>query len=166
MGLFTPKVPKQKQKEEAEFEKFLASQNFTVSKKITQSPSIYVDDVHKLFAFSNQQKIYKYSDLIDVQNESHTSIITTPGKGSAGKAIVGGLAFGVTGAVVGASMKKAPQQRTVTHRELHVILNDLQAPMVVFNYSAGTFIDDKHVVLLDDVVAALDGTFSYIKANA
>lgn len=166
MGLFSPKPPKKKLQADAEFEKFLMSQSFTVSKKITQSPSIYVDDVHKLFAFSNKQKIYKYSDLIDVQNESHTSVISTPGKGSAGKALVGGLAFGVTGAVVGASMKKAPQQRQVIHKELHIILNDLEMPMIVFNYSAGTFIGDRHLVLLDDVVAALNGTFSYIKTNA
>ncbi|MFT9056771.1 MAG: hypothetical protein ABF449_09145 [Ethanoligenens sp.] len=166
MGLFTPKVPKQKQKEEAEFEKFLASQGFTVSKKITQSPSIYVDDVHKLFAFSDKQKIYKYSDLIDVQNESHTSIISTPGKGSAGKAIVGGLTFGVTGAVVGASMKKAPQQHTIDYNELHILLNDLNTPMIIFEYASGTYVNNERLVLLDDAKAALEGTFAYIKSNA
>lgn len=165
MGLFSLKPPKRKLQEDAEFEKFLASQNFTVSKKITQSPSIYVDDAHKLFAFSDNQKIYKYSDLIDVQNESHTSVISTPGKGSTGKALVGGLAFGVTGAVVGASMKKKATTTQVTHNETHVLLNDLSNPMIVFQYYGATYLDDVHPIPTKDAIAALEGTFAYIKAN-
>jgi hypothetical protein len=165
MGLF---FRANKGKQDNEFEKWLSENGFVISKKVFQIPSIYVDIEHKKFALSDNKKIYKFSDLIDYGNEQKTSIISSKEKGSTGKAIVGGLAFGVTGAVIGANMKKAPVQRSVTMAETHITLNDPQHSRITFHYYQGAMFDNdgKRVPLLQQKIDEVEGTFGFIKANS
>ena len=167
MGLFTPGYIKKKAEADSQFEVYLQSQGFTISKKVYQYPSIYVDGIHQKFALSDRQRIFSFSDLLDFGNEQTTSFVTEKGKGSTGKAVVGALAFGVAGAVVGANMKKPPIQRSITTSETHVILNDLNNPRITFNYwERCMFIDGKKIYSLRQKIGEVEGVFGYIKAKA
>ena len=116
---------------------------------------------------SDREKIFDFSDLLDFGNEQITSFVTEKQKGSTGKAIVGGLAFGVTGAVVGANMKKAPVQRSVTSSETHLVVNDLSNPRITFKYyERCMYIDGKKIYLIDQKIDEVEGTLGYIKAKS
>lgn len=167
MGLFTPGYVRKKAESDMIFEQFLQSQNFVISKKVYQYPSIYVDDSHKKFALSDRERIFHFSDLLDYGNEQITSFATDKPKGAAGKALIGGLAFGVTGAVVGASMKKDAIQRSITTSETHIILNDLSNPRITFNYYVRCmYMDGKKINSLAQKIDEVEGAFGYIKAKA
>lgn len=166
MGWLTrPIVISNQMKRDDKFKKWLESQGFVVSKMVFTYPSIFVDDVNKKFAFGNKQKIYNYSDLIDFGDEKITSTYTEKQKGSTGKAIVGGLAFGTTGAVIGANMKKAPVTKSLTKTETHVLINDLDNSKITFHYGNQEYTDGKRV-LKSQKINEVEGTLGYIKANA
>jgi hypothetical protein len=90
-----------------------------------------IDEEKKKWAIKNNYntdvKIYNYSDLVDVEvYEDGTNIAKTS---SIGKAVVGGLLFGVAGALIGGSMgHKAKNECTSLY--LRVVVNDLQTPYI------------------------------------
>ena len=90
------------------------AQGFEISRKVFQYPNIYVDDAHKKFAIGDRDKIYDYNHLLDFSGNETTTTVSDKQKGSTGKAIIGGMVFGTTGAIIGANMKKAPEQHTIT----------------------------------------------------
>lgn len=152
-------------KKDGTFEVWLKSQGFVISKKVFQYPSLYVDDIHKQFALSGKNKLFSFKDLLEFGDDKTILTYTEKQKGSTGKAVIGAVAFGVAGAVVGANMKKAPVQKSVVKNETHVLLNDLNSPRITFRYGDQEYINDKKVPK-SAKIDELEGTLGYIKANA
>lgn len=93
---------------------------------------IYVDDTSKRFAISRGKnlKVYDYKDLLgfDLSEDGNT---TTQGRGLA--TLAGGLAFGTTGAIIGA-MGARKSKNVCTDLTVSLILNDLQEPRFIVKY--------------------------------
>lgn len=167
MGLFTPKWLKKKLESDTDYEKLLNARGFTISKKVFQYPNIYVDDEHKKFALGDRDRIYSYSDLLDFSGNETTTAVFDKQKGSTGKAIIGGMAFGTTGAVIGANMKKAPSQHTITQADINIVLNDITDPQITFHFYDGReqYDSNGNKVLTERKIEEVKGILGYIKAN-
>jgi len=114
----------------------LKKNNFIISKeeKIQSVNTIYVDDVNKKFAIQvgkkGKLKIYNYKDLGQYElNEDGNSVLQ--GKGIA--TIVGGMAFGIFGAMAGAVGKRA-NTNICTSMVVRIMVNDLDEPQIVIPF--------------------------------
>lgn len=102
----------------------------TVSATLTKDNKIHFDEQEQkiIFEMINMPKAeYSYSSILRYEVvENGTSVV----KGTAGKALVGGLLFGLEGAIVGSSGSKKLQDKC---KELKVIiyLNDFQTPSII-----------------------------------
>lgn len=135
------KNPKKKLKEEqtAQKNKFDAAQNQLQSRDFVLSKSIsipdggfFVDDINKKFASSQNGiiRIFDYTDLGEFElNEDGNSIAQGRGMATA----VGGMTFGVMGALVGNSGKRK-QQNTCSSLIVRIMVNDLQNPQIIVPY--------------------------------
>lgn len=115
---------------------FLSDHGFEISKTLvngnvlTGTPTIYIDDAHKKWAILKNKraepKIYDFSDILDFEVlENGGSIM----KGHAGSAIIGGLTFGVVGAIAGGSRKKKVIQ-TCKSMNILITINNSSFPNV------------------------------------
>ena len=102
----------------------------SVSATLTKDNKIHFDEQEQkiIFEMINMPKAeYLYSSILRYEVvENGTSVV----KGTAGKALVGGLLFGLEGAIVGSSGSKKLQDKC---KELKVIiyLNDFQTPSII-----------------------------------
>lgn len=129
------------------FSKTNLEENFSVSKmvklgSISLSPNqkdnqtvgkILIDDEHQKVIFENNNyytKAFKFSEIIkyDIYENDQTVV-----QGRSGSALVGGLFFGVSGAVVGASKKRDVNEQ-VNILKIIIYVNDLECPKIEFTY--------------------------------
>lgn len=117
-------------------EEQLEQQDFIISKQLKLGiyNHFYVDDENKKFAVTIGRKgkirIYNYNDLGAFElNEDGNSIVKGKGLATA----VGGLTFGLLGALVGSSGKRK-NQNTCTSLLVRMMVNDLDSPEVVIPF--------------------------------
>lgn len=116
------------------FEESVENQGFRVTKKYSYSNGVLlIDENNKKWAVNNtlfKSKIYDFKDLLDVEIfEDGVNIGKTS---SLDKAVVGGLLFGVAGAVIGGSMGK--RKNECTSLGIRIIVNDLNNPFIQLNF--------------------------------
>lgn len=94
---------------------------------------LLIDNEHKQFVYAKNgiySKTYNFSDLIDYEiYENNKKTI----QGRAGSALVGGVLFGVGGAIIGGSRKREIS-KSCTQLKLIIYLNDLERPQIVVDY--------------------------------
>lgn len=117
-------------------EEQLEQQDFIISKQLKLGiyNHFYVDDENKKFAViigrKGKIRIYNYTDLGAFElNEDGNSIVKGKGLATA----VGGLTFGLVGALVGSSGKRK-NQNTCTSLLVRMMVNDLDSPQVVIPF--------------------------------
>ena len=118
-----------------QFSEKLKALGFSESKRIESGGNIlFVDDVTKKWClksgFESVPKIYNYSDLNEFEVYEDGESIA---KGRMGSALVGGLLFGVVGAVVGGSRSKSIKN-TCSVLQLRIRINDLNCPEKIINF--------------------------------
>ena len=93
--------------------------------------NLYIDENNKLWSLNPKKKpIYKFSDirkfeLVEFYDESSS--------GGLGRAVTGGLLFGVLGAIVGSSTGTKNIQKVITKMQIKINLNSISDPIVYFN---------------------------------
>ena len=97
---------------------------------------ILIDDKNKRVIFQKHSyytKSFSFSDIFkyDIYENEQTVV-----QGRAGSALVGGLFFGVTGAIVGASRKRGVEEQ-VNILKIIIYVNDLECPKIEFTYVGG-----------------------------
>lgn len=114
-------------------EEQLTEMDFNISKhlKLGMYNHFYVDDINKKFAViigrKGQIKVYNYQDLGEFElNEDGNSIVKGKGLATA----VGGLTFGLLGAMVGSSGKRK-NENTCTSLVVRMMVNELDNPEIV-----------------------------------
>jgi len=122
-------------KSNKEFSEKLKATGFIESKcVVANGNTLSVDDVSKQWYLKTAKdiypKIYKYADLNEFEVYEDGESIA---KGRAGSALVGGLLFGVVGAVVGGSRSKK-SNNICSVLQLRVRVNDLQNPEKIINF--------------------------------
>lgn len=122
-------------KDNERFDRVLESSGFLVDKKTESgSNTLYVDDTNKRWTVKTGRKqavkIYRYADLLEFEVYEDGDSIA---KGKIGSALVGGLLFGVAGAVIGSAGKKGIKN-TCRVLQLRIRVNDLQRPEIVMNF--------------------------------
>lgn len=126
-----PKYVKPKTPEEQ-----LSELDFNISKhlRIGAHNHFFVDDINKKFAatigLNGKVRVYNYTDLGAFElNEDGNSI--AKGKGLA--TAIGGLTFGLVGALVGGAGKRK-SENTCTSLLVRMMVNDLDSPEIVIPY--------------------------------
>lgn len=109
---------------------------FTPTKKI--STFVEFDDTQKKWVIlsavlgkRNKSTVYNYSDIIDFELLEDGDSIS---KGGLGRALVGGVLFGGTGAVVGGVTGKRKNKSICNSLKIKVTLNDINNPVVYINF--------------------------------
>ena len=121
-------------------EKEMASlNNFTASQTITSydgSAGLAIDETRKQICLSNKAqgniacRVCSHKDLISCELfENGASITKTERSGQVGGAVIGGLAFGAAGAVIGGLSANQTTSAMVSRVELRLIINDPQNPI-------------------------------------
>ncbi len=81
-------------------------------------------------AFALCTKTYNFSDIISYEiYENKNSVV----KGTAGKALVGGVFFGLGGAIVGSSMSRGVETNC-NELKLMIRVNDITDPLIIVTY--------------------------------
>ena len=122
-------------KDNDRFDRVLESSGFLIDKKtVSGSNTLFVDNTNKRWTVKTGRKqavkIYSYSDLLEFEVYEDGDSIA---KGKIGSALVGGLLFGVAGAVIGSAGKKGIKN-TCRVLQLRIKVNDLQRPEIVMNF--------------------------------
>lgn len=119
-------------------EEQLTEMDFYISKhlKLGAYNHFYVDDINKKFAViigrKGKIKVYNYNDLGEFElNEDGNSIVKGKGLATA----VGGLTFGILGAMVGAAGKRA-NTNICTSMVVRIMVDDLDEPEIVIPFIA------------------------------
>ena len=97
---------------------------------------ILIDDKNKKVIFekySYYTKAFCFSDILKYDIYENEQAVV---QGRAGSALVGGLFFGVAGAVVGASRKRGVNEQ-VNILKIIIYVNDLECPKIEFTYMSG-----------------------------
>ncbi len=156
---------KNTKKKNNQFSEQLKAANFTESKRIEIGGNIlFVDDVAKQWclktSFNIQPKIYQYSDLNEFEVYEDGESIA---KGRVGSALVGGVLFGVVGAVVGGARSKQISN-TCTKLQLRVRVNDLNNPEWIVNFISTKTKKDSFVYKTNfELAKKMAATLSYIQ---
>ena len=131
------------EKEEKVFSNFSISKEIVITVDGKSTVKLLIDDVRKQFIYQHNtsfSKTYDFCDLINYEvYENNKKTI----QGRAGSALVGGVLFGVGGAIVGGSRQREIDE-ACTQLKLIIRLNDLERPQIVIDYQ----IADKSVNLL------------------
>lgn len=93
-----------------------------------------VDEGKKLWSipkYSRNNKIYKFSDILEYELIEDGNSIT---KGGVGSVIAGGVLFGATGAVVGGVTGKKTTQGIVKRLEIKITMNNMEHPTEYINF--------------------------------
>jgi len=117
----------------SQIEDKLDEQDFTISQSLKfRNGKFLVDDPGKKFAISQSGtlKICNYDDMISFElNEDGNSII----KGKRIATVVGGVAFGPFGAMVGA-VGKRKQENTCALLVIRIFMNDIKNPQILIPF--------------------------------
>lgn len=117
------------EKKEAKAEEKAVKKLFNSNKKIGD---LQIDTTNKLFKVKNAScdKIFNFSDIIDFELlEDDISLAS----GGLGRALVGGVALGGAGAVVGAVTGKKTTKRKVTKLIVKITMNDFDFPCIMIS---------------------------------
>lgn len=108
----------------------------TISKKIdiVWGQSLYIDNINKRWGIIQvgknnkviRHKIFSYSELTKYEVEKEKELKT---QGRTGSTILGGVTFGVVGAVVGSSRSKKTTEK-IKDVTIHLVINSLETPTV------------------------------------
>lgn len=105
--------------------------DFVVSKKIDNI--LEVDEIKKLVLLIDNSfgsKIINFEKILDFDvYEDGDSLIS----GGLSQALIGGLAFGGVGAIVGAVIGKKRTQNVVNQLKLKITINDISNPLIILN---------------------------------
>ena len=108
----------------------LETDGFKINKRIHAGidDELIVDDEHKQIAVRKKDKIrtINYSDITGYELCEDGGSIS---EGNWGGALVGGLAFGTTGAIIGSSGAKK-NTATVSSILLNLMINDINSPII------------------------------------
>lgn len=108
----------------------LETDGFKIDKRVHagMDNEIIADDEHKQIAVRNKDKIrtINYTDITGYELCEDGGSIA---EGNWGGALVGGLAFGVTGAIIGSSGAKK-NTSTVSSILLNIMVNDINSPII------------------------------------
>lgn len=129
-----------------------------------------IDDCAKRFVYSFQSpnidicfSTYNFSDLLDYEVLEDGITIA---KSNAGKALVGGALFGVTGAIIGSSSKRR-QTPYCTSLQLRMVFNSLENPDIIIPFIASPVQKGEYLYnLYTEIVNEYAALLSYIQANA
>jgi hypothetical protein len=125
-----------------------------IEQSIINSNSIRVFESSKLVIINNQSFLFK--DLIQIQLEDNSKTIyststTSSSENTVGRALVGGLLFGSTGAIIGGvtSRKESEQnENSIEKFKLKITINDLKNPIINFDFSILTrIVNDKNEIV-------------------
>lgn len=108
--------------------------NFVITKQMGNF--VAFDDEQKKWAtlssiLGNIEQIYSYSDIVDFELLEDGESVA---KGGLGRALVGGLLFGGTGAIVGGVTGKRKTTGVCSSLKLKVTVNNLTDPVVYINF--------------------------------
>lgn len=108
----------------------LDKSGFHIDKQIAISDTqdIFVDDIEKQIVYRHHgtQKKIPYKDILGYELSEDGSSIA---QGKIGGAIVGGLLFGVTGAIVGSAGSRKSKE-VCNNMNLVIQINDLESPIL------------------------------------
>lgn len=166
----------------AKAEQNLTNTGFKIHKKINISPVVYetnyllIDDSKKQIAIPMsalghqlpdynlylEYKVVNFNDIIDFEISEDGNTVY---KGRSGSALVGGLAFGVVGAIASAAGSKK-QEEVCTSLSVEIILNNLQMPrftipLITKSTNKGSSIYSSAVSTANEIIA----TLKYIQNN-
>jgi len=167
---------KRKLQEQEEFEKIernkkniLREQKFNSDKNVaTPEKTLYIDNTKKVFCFFEKStnvmtKNYQYSDLLKYDVQENGSSLT---QGKGGAALAGGLLFGVTGAIIGASGNRSNIEKCES-LDVYIFINDLQRPNIKIPIIATPIEKNKpEYKSATELVKELISTFEYIQVNS
>ncbi len=114
-------------------------ENFKIEQKVPfciergVNPYLFIDNERRKFiiqAMSMRTKTYRFEDILDFEiYENNNSVV----KGTAGKTLIGGTFFGLTGALVGGNMSRGIK---TTCNTLYLIIRvkDIEDPHLVISY--------------------------------
>lgn len=132
-------------------------------KTTKQLGNLYIDERKKCWYVYGYNRAYRYSDIVDFEIIQNGTKYKT--KNGITRAVVGGLLFGATGAIVGAST--AQKESIVDNMSINIRVNDANNPLVsiiliseAVNTSSTTY--SNTVRLAQQIIAQL----SYMKNNA
>ena len=147
------------------------SLNFCLSKKVQDDHNTFtiaVDNEHKkwMLILGEQRKYfyYDFSDLIKYEViQDGESIIS----GTTGGALLGGMLFGVTGAVVGSSGERKISASNCTNLVINIYINDInnslyRLPIILTPISKDSVEYRDKVRLVEEIVSVL----LYMKENS
>lgn len=126
--------------------------NGRLKKNMDPASYLLIDDTNKLFwilaAGEDKIRKFNYSDLIEFEvKQNGVSIVS----GSVGSAIVGGLAFGTTGAIIGSSSSNTISQK----------INDLSLIIRVSNFTDPSV----RIILVDTPIFERDVKYKELMSN-
>ena len=108
----------------------LENNGFKITRRIyvDRDNEIIVDDEHKQIAVRNENifRTVNYKDIIGYELCEDGGSIN---QGTMGGSLVGGLLFGVTGAIIGSSGSKRSTP-TVSSLLLNIMINDINSPII------------------------------------
>lgn len=117
----------QEEKDKADYEVSLQQSGFRIAKSLHFNKNHFTIDIEKKLiniASHNLNRTFEYKDLVSFEMVEDGNVIAN----STNAAVVGGLLFGVTGAVVGSTMRK--QTNICTNMQLRISINDILNPSV------------------------------------
>lgn len=79
----------------------------------------------------NKSTVYNYSDIVDFELLEDGESVA---QGGLGRALVGGVLFGGTGAVVGGVTGKRKQKGICTNLKIKITINNINNPVVYINF--------------------------------
>ena len=93
----------------------------------------WIDETNKKWAVAKlggMPKIHSFTDIIDFELVENGTNYKS--KGGITRSLIGGLTFGVAGAVVGATTAK--KQATINQLSINIFVSDISDPLVTINY--------------------------------
>lgn len=132
---------------------------------------IRADDRNKLWYYSTQKTTrfpvyHKFSDIASYDLYQDSDLIT---KGGTGRAIAGGLAFGVTGAIIGGSTAKRKTVKVVNEMYIRVSFKTISADYVKIPLCGSVRTDSPAYhnarEMANQVIALLDAMVSQTQIN-
>lgn len=161
------KVKKKDKKEKFILENELGKKDFNISKllNLSNGTKFAIDDINKKLAINigRDIQIYNYDDLLDFElNEDGETI--TRGKGLA--TAVGGITFGVIGALVGASGKRK-NKALCNSMIVRLLINDLEEPEIRLPFIQSS--TKKNSIVYKTALNSaneLTATLTYIESNS
>mgnify|MGYP002534174770 FL=1 len=128
--------------------------------------NLYIDENAKKWYVFGYNQVYNYSDILDFEiSENGTKYKS---KGGITRSVVGGLTFGVAGAVVGASTAK--RVTTVNSMNINITVDNPQNPLVTIviicsEVNTSSFTYKNSVQLANQIISQLTYMQSKVKVK-